>query len=100
MKNRKKLDFTQYMLYISIVLSVLLSFITGHIITAPAESILLILLLLLLEKNTYERILFIGNDLNIDRPLENKIKMIDTKKYQMDFLLVTKKIKQKNYLKK
>ena len=98
MKNRKKLDFTQYMLYISIVLSVLLSFITGHIITAPAVSILLIVLLLLLEKNTYERILFIGNDLNIDRPLENKIKMIDTKKYQMDFLLVTKKIKQKNKL--
>ena len=98
MKNRKKLDFTQYMLYISIVLSVLLSFITGHIITAPAVSILLIVLLLLLEKHTYERILFIGNDLNIDRLVESKIKTIDVKKYEIDFLLVTKKIKQKNNL--
>lgn len=98
MKRRKKLDFTQYMLYISVVLSVLLSFVTGHIITAPAVSILLIVLLLILEKNKYERILFIGQNLNIDKSLESKINNLDLEKYKVEFLLITRKIKEKNRL--
>ena len=98
MKRRKKLDFTQYMLYISVVLSVLLSFVTGHIITAPAVSILLIVLLLLLEKNKYERILFIGQNSNIDKSLESKINNLDLEKYKVEFLLITRKIKEKNRL--
>ena len=98
MKRRKKLDFTQYMLYISVVLSVLLSFVTGHIITAPAVSILLIVLLLILEKNKYERILFIGQNLDIDKSLESKINNLDLEKYKVEFLLITRKIKEKNRL--
>lgn len=98
MKRRKKLDFTQYMLYISVVLSVLLSFVTGHIITAPAVSILLIVLLLILEKNKYERILFIGQNLNIDKSLVSKINNLDLEKYKVEFLLITRKIKEKNRL--
>ena len=50
MKERRKLDFEQYMLYISILLSIFLSFFTGHIITAPAVSILVAVLLLMLVK--------------------------------------------------
>lgn len=96
MKRRKKLDFTQYMLYISVVLSVLLSFVTGHIITAPAVSILLIVILLILEKNKYERILFIGQNLDIDKSLESKINNLDLEKYKVEFLLITRKIKEKN----
>ena len=98
MKRRKRLDFTQYMLYISVVLSVLLSFVTGHIITAPAVSILLIVLLLILEKNKYERILFIGQNLDIDKSLESKINNLDLEKYKVEFLLITRKIKEKNRL--
>ena len=98
MKRRKRLDFTQYMLYISVVLSVLLSFITGHIITAPAVSILLVVLLILLEKKQKTRILLIGQNLNIDRPLENKLKKLDINKYELDFLLVTSKRKVNNNL--
>ena len=98
MKRRKRLDFTQYMLYISVVLSVLLSFITGHIITAPAVSILLVVLLILLEKKQKTRILLIGQNLNIDRPLENKLKKLDINKYELDFLLVTSKRKVYNNL--
>ena len=93
MKRRKRLDFTQHMLYISVVLSVLLSFVTGHIITAPAVSILLVVLLILLEKKQKTRILLIGKNLNIDRPLENKLKKLDINKYELDFLLVTNKRK-------
>lgn len=98
MKRRKRLDFTQYMLYISVVLSVLLSFVTGHIITAPAVSILLVVLLILLEKKQKTRILLIGKNLNIDRPLENKLKKLDINKYELDFLLVTNKRKVYNNL--
>lgn len=98
MKRRKRLDFTQYMLYISVVLSLLLSFITGHIITAPAVSILLVVLLILLEKKQKTRILLIGQNLNIDRPLENKLKKLDINKYELDFLLVTSKRKVNNNL--
>ena len=98
MKRRKRLDFTQYMLYISVVLSVLLSFITGHIITAPAVSILLVVLLILLEKKQKTRILLIGQNLNIDRPLENKLMKLDINKYELDFLLVTSKRKVYNNL--
>ena len=98
MKRRKRLDFTQYMLYISVVLSLLLSFITGHIITAPAVSILLVVLLILLEKKQKTRILLIGKNLNIDRPLENKLKKLDINKYELDFLLVTNKRKVDNSL--
>lgn len=98
MKRRKRLDFTQYMLYISVVLSVLLSFVTGHIITAPAVSILLVVLLILLEKKQKTRILLIGKNLNIDRPLENKLKKLDINKYELDFLLVTNKRKVDNIL--
>ena len=98
MKRRKRLDFTQYMLYISVVLSILLSFVTGHIITAPAVSILLVVLLILLEKMQKTRILLIGKNLNIDRPLENKLKKLDINKYELDFLLVTNKRKVDNNL--
>ena len=45
-----------YMIYVSILLSIILSFITGHIITAPAVSILVVIILLMLVKKGKEKI--------------------------------------------
>ena len=46
MKKREKLNIEKYCIYISIILIILLSFITGHIITAPSVSILVAIILL------------------------------------------------------
>ena len=47
--KRKSFDFKQYMLYASLVLIIILSLFTGHIINAPSVSIIVIYLLMLLQ---------------------------------------------------
>lgn len=90
MKRRKDLDFTQYMLYISILLSIFLSFFTGHIITAPAVSILVTILLLLLMKQEKTRILLIGENKEPSSILKNKIKKKN--QAELTILLIDKDI--------
>lgn len=93
MKKRRKLDFEQYMLYISILLSIFLSFFTGHIITAPAVSILVTVLLLMLVKQKKKRLLFTAHSLNvggIETALINLVNRINLEKYQVDILLEKK----------
>ncbi len=93
MKERRKLDFEQYMLYISILLSIFLSFFTGHIITAPAVSILVTVLLLMLAKQKKKRLLFTAHSLNvggIETALINLVNRINLEKYQVDILLEKK----------
>lgn len=93
MKERKRLDFEQYMLYISVLLSIFLSFFTGHIITAPAVSILVTVLLLMLSKQKKKRLLFTAHSLNvggIETALINLVNRINLEKYQVDILLEKK----------
>ena len=93
MKERRKLDLEQYMLYISILLSIFLSFFTGHIITAPAVSILVTFLLLMLVKQKKKRLLFTAHSLNvggIETALINLVNRINLEKYQVDILLEKK----------
>ena len=90
MKNRKSLDFDQYMLYVSIILGILLSFIVGHIIVAPSVSILYIVLLLSLEKKEKKRILLLGQNLDMDKAFKNIIANLDFNKYDVTVLLITK----------
>lgn len=93
MKERRKLEFEQYMLYISILLSIFLSFFTGHIITAPAVSILVTVLLLMLVKQKKKRLLFTAHSLNvggIETALINLVNRINLEKYQVDILLEKK----------
>ena len=47
--KRKSFDFKQYMLYVSLILIIILSLFTGHIINAPSVSIIVIYLLMLLQ---------------------------------------------------
>ena len=95
MKRRRKLDFSQYMLYISVLIGILLSFIVGHIIVAPAVSILYIILLLLLEEPKKKRILLLGQDLNMDKSFKNVILGLDFNKYDVTVLLTTKEKAQR-----
>lgn len=93
MKERKKLDLEQYLLYISVLLSIFLSFFTGHIITAPAVSILVTILLLMLIKNKKKRLLFTAYSLNIggiEKALINLVNKINKDQYQIDILLEKK----------
>ena len=93
MKERKKLDFTQYMLYVSIILSIFLSFFTGHIITAPAVSLLVTILLLMLVKEKKKKLLFTAYSLNlggIETALINLVNRINLDKYEVEILLEKK----------
>lgn len=93
MKERRKLEFEQYMLYISILLSIFLSFFTGHIITAPAVSILVTVLLLMLVKQKKKRLLFTAHSLNvggIETALINLVNRINLDKYDVEILLEKK----------
>lgn len=93
MKERRKLDFTQYMLYVSVLLSIFLSFFTGHIITAPAVSILVAIILLMLAKQEKKRLLFTAYSLNvggIENALINLVNRINLDKYKVEILLEKK----------
>ena len=93
MKKRKKVDFSMYMIYVSILLSIILSFITGHIITAPAVSILVVIILLMLVKKEKKRLLFTAYSLNlggIETALINLVNRIDLDKYDVEIILEKK----------
>lgn len=49
MKQKRKFTYTTYMLEVSLLLILLLSLLTGHIIISPSVSILVIIIILLLE---------------------------------------------------
>ena len=93
MKKRKKVDFSMYMIYVSILLSIILSFITGHIIIAPAVSILVVIILLMLVKKEKKRLLFTAYSLNlggIETALINLVNRIDLDKYDVEIILEKK----------
>ena len=93
MKERKQMNFEQYMLYISVLLSIILSFFTGHIITAPAVSLLVVILLLMLVKKKRKKLLFTAYSLNvggIETALINLVNRINLDKYEIDILLEKK----------
>ncbi len=92
LKNRKKIVFSEYMSYVSLLLIVFLSLFTGHIITAPAVSILVITIILMLEKKK-KSLLFTSYDLNvggIEKALINLVNKIDLKKYDVNLILESK----------
>lgn len=99
MKERKCLDFTQYMLYVSIILSIFLSFFTGHIITAPAVSLIVVILLLMLVKRKKDYILLIGENNQLERNLTHWVNETNPDKLKIEILLIEKnKSKQKHNL--
>ena len=92
-KIRKKLTFEDYMLRVSLILVLFLIFFTGHIITAPAVSIIVIILLLSIANKEKKDLLFADNNLKIggiETAQINLLNRINYKKYNVTLVLEEK----------
>lgn len=91
--QKRKHTFEMYITNISFLLIVILSFFTGHIITAPAVSILAIVVILSLDCNKKKRLLFTANTLEmggIETALVNLLNNINYEKYNVTVILEKK----------
>ena len=94
LKNRiREKNYQTFMFKISIFLIIILSFFTGHIITAPAVSIFVAVLLLNLNKSEQKRIIFI-TDNKKTKDYNNNIKFIKNSKTN---LLIAILLEHNNY---
>lgn len=94
-KEKQKLTFERYMLLVTFLLIIFLSFFTGHIITAPSVSLLVIILILQLAKRTKKDLLFTGVNLEvggIENAQINLINNINYNKYNVTLILEEKKV--------
>jgi len=93
LKIREKFSFEDYMLRVSLLLVLFLIFFTGHIITAPAVSIIVIVLLLSIARREKKDLLFTDNNLKIggiETAQINLLNRIDYKKYNVTLVLEEK----------
>ena len=93
LRKEKTLNFESYMTFISLLLIILLSFFTGHIITAPAVSLISIILILEFPKRKKKRLLFASYSMDlggIEKALLNLVNRIDTDKYDVNIVLEKK----------
>jgi uncharacterized integral membrane protein len=84
-RKRKEFSYERYMTDLSFLLIIVLSFFTGHIITAPAVSMIVTIIMLDLYRQDHKRILIVG-DVKLSKkkliivkhePIENnKIKLL------------------------
>ena len=94
LKKRSKLDFEMYMTYISLLLIIFLSLLTGHIITSPAVSIYVITIILSLAKKKKKILLFAAYNMEIggiEKALVNLVNKINYDKYDVAIILEEKK---------
>lgn len=88
--QRRQYNIEMYILNISFLLIVFLSFQTGHILTSPSVSIIASLLILLLDCDKKKRLFFASYNLDlggIETSLVNLLNNIDTNKYQVSLYL-------------
>ena len=91
--NHKKNTFENYMTITSIILILLLSLITGHIITAPSVALLTIIIFISLIKKDKESIIIsISNNSNIKEKIKT-LNTIDYNKYDVTIITTNKKVK-------
>ena len=92
-RKRNKANYERYMLSLSALLILVLSYVTGHIITAPAVDIIAIIILLSLIKRNKKDLLFADKDLRIggiESAQVNLINRIDFNKYNVTLILEEK----------
>ena len=93
-KKRSKSNYEKYMLSLSALLIIVLSYITGHIITAPTVDIIAVIILLSLMKRNKKDLLFADKDLRIggiESAQVNLINHIDFNKYNVTLILEEKR---------
>lgn len=94
LRNSKTTNFEQIMLYTSFMLIIVLSFFTGHIITAPSVSLISIVIILSLAKKQKKELLFTGYNLElggIENAMLNLVNRIDKEKYNITIVLEEKR---------
>lgn len=93
-KEKTPFTFEKYMLKLSIFLILILSLFTGHIITAPAVSLLVVILILQTAKRTKKDLLFASVNFEIggiETSLINLLNQFDYSKYNVTVVLEEKK---------
>ena len=94
MDHAKARGYENGMRFLSFFLIIFLAFFTGHIITAPAVSLIVVLLLLSLEKREKKDLLFASYNMDlggIEKALLNLVNRIDKNKYNVTIILEEKK---------
>ncbi len=94
LKKKQVLSYDRYMMIVSFILIIFLSFFTGHIITAPSVSLISAIIILSLNKREKLDLLFTAVSLDIggiEKSLVNLVNRIDQKKYNIDIILEEKK---------
>lgn len=92
-KIKRKLNFNLYMLNVSMLLILFLSLFTGHIITAPAVSLIVVVIIMMLQNRRKKELLFSINDLRvggIETAIINLLNNIDYKKYNVTLVMEEK----------
>lgn len=93
-REKRKINFEYIMNYTSLLLIIVLSFFTGHIITAPSVSLISIILILSLNKRNKKELLFTSVNFEIggiETSLINLLNQIDYSKYNVTVILEEKK---------
>lgn len=93
-RERPHLTYNNFMLKLSVLLIIILSLLTGHIITAPAVSLIAIVLILNTQKREKKDLLFTAVNFDIggiETALINLLNNIDYKKYNVTVILEEKK---------
>lgn len=92
--EQKKKNYTNYMLNVSLLLAIVLSFFTGHIITSPAVSIFVIMIILELSNSKKKRLLFAIKDLEIggiETAIINLLNNMNYEKYDVTLIMEERK---------
>ena len=90
LRKKQKLTYDRYMLKLSLGLILILSLLTGHIITAPAVALITIMLKLSLSKRNKKNLLFTAVNFEIggiENALINLLNNINYDKYNVDVIL-------------
>lgn len=92
LKEKSKFSFDRLMLITASLLIIFLSLFTGHIITSPAVSLIVCIIILKLDSKK-KKLLFTGYDLNIggiETSLVNLVNKINLNKYDVSIILEKK----------
>lgn len=89
-----KITFDRYMGYLSLILILILSLFSGHVIVSPSVSFVCVILIINLINRNKKRLMFTAYDLGvggIESALVNLLKFINYDKYNVDIYLEKKR---------
>lgn len=101
--KESSLSYERCMLLVSLTLILITSLLTGHIITAPSVSYIVLIIVLSLDKKEKKELFFASNSLEIggiETALVNLLNRIDDSKYNVTLVLEKKKGENLNNLNK